>query len=108
MIIEQAASTRPCCSLHGFTVSPIASATVGFELLAGELVNQSCFHVLPHRVSCVGVSPCAVTIMSEQVPTITDTNVRQPVDSEAVSSTADTTGRLIEASRVTVWWCTYA
>ena len=39
--------------------------------------------------------PCAVTIMSEQVPTITDTTVRQPVHSEAVSSAADTTGWLI-------------
>ena len=35
--------------------------------------------------------------MSEQVPTITDTIVRLPVDSEAVSSTDDTTGRFIEA-----------
>ena len=32
--------------------------------------------------------------MSEQVPRTTDTTVRQPVDSEAVSSTANTTGRL--------------
>ena len=102
MIIEQAASTRPCCSPHGFTVSPIASAPVDFGLLAGELLNQSCFHVLPHSVSCVYVSPCAVTIMSEQVPTIIDTSVRQPDDSEAVSSTDDTTGRFIEASCVSV------
>ena len=36
--------------------------------------------------------------MSEQVPTITDTTVNQPVDSEAVSSTADTTGSFIEGS----------
>ena len=41
--------------------------------------------------------------MSEQVPTITDTNVRQPVDSEAASSTIDTTGKFIEVSRVSVW-----
>ena len=33
----------------------------------------------------------AVASMSEQVPTTTDTIVRQPVDSEAVASTADTT-----------------
>ncbi len=47
--------------------------------------------------------------MSEQVPTITDTTVRQLVDSEAVSSTADTTGRLIEASRVfSHWFYVYA
>ncbi len=41
---------------------------------------------------------CTVTSMSEQVSTITDTGttVRQPVDSETVSSTADTIGRLIE------------
>ena len=42
--------------------------------------------------------------MSEQVPTITDTTVdmtvRQPVDSEAVSSTADATGRLIVGPHV--------
>ena len=61
-----------------------------------------------HTVFYVCVFPCAVTIMSEQVPTITDTTVRQPVDSEAVSSTADTTGRFIEASRVSVCECTYA
>jgi hypothetical protein len=36
---------------------------------------------------------CAVKIMSEQVPSITGTTVHQPVDSEAVSSTADTAGR---------------
>ena len=39
---------------------------------------------------------CAVTTMSDQVPTITDTTVRQHVDSEAVSSTDDITGRFIE------------
>jgi hypothetical protein len=103
LIIEQDTSTRPCCSPHGFTVSPIMSAPVGFGLIAGELLNQLCFHVLPHRVY---VCVCAVTTMSEQVPTITqdDTTVtvRQPVDSEAVSSTADTTGRFIVASRVSV------
>ena len=38
--------------------------------------------------------------MSEQVPTITSTTVRLPVDSEDVSSTADTTGRLIEGPHV--------
>ena len=38
--------------------------------------------------------------MSEQVPTITDTSVRQPVDSEAVSSTTDITGRFIEGPHV--------
>ena len=38
--------------------------------------------------------------MSEQVPTITDTTVRQPVHSEAVSSTADTTGTFIEGPHV--------
>ena len=43
---------------------------------------------------------CAVTIMSEQVPTITDATVHQPVDSEAVSSTAHITGRLIEGPLV--------
>ena len=43
---------------------------------------------------------CAVAIMSEQVPTITDTTVRRPIDSEAVSSTADTTGMFIEAPHV--------
>ncbi len=42
------------------------------------------------------VVKCAVTSMSAQVPTLTDTTVRQPVDSEAVSFTADTTGRFIE------------
>ena len=43
---------------------------------------------------------CAVTTMSEQVPTITDTTARQAVDSEAVSSAADTAGRLIEGAHV--------
>ena len=38
--------------------------------------------------------------MSEQVPTITDTTVHQPIDSEAVASTADTTGRFIEGQHV--------
>ena len=104
MIIDQAASIRHCCSPRGFTVSPIASAPVDFGLLAGKLLNQSCFHVLPHRVSCVCVH-YAVTIMFEQVPTITDTTSRQPVDSEAVSFTDDTTGRFIEASRVSVLEC---
>ncbi len=37
----------------------------------------------------------AVTIMSEQAPTITDTTVCQPDDSEAVLSTAGTAGRLV-------------
>ncbi len=54
-----------------------------------------------HHQMCVH---CAVTIMSEQVLTITDTTVdttvRQPVDSAAVSFTDDTTGRFIESSRV--------
>ena len=54
------------------------------------------FHPSHHQM-CVH---CAVTIMSEQVPTITDTTVRPPVDSEAVSSTDDTTGSFIEAPRV--------
>ncbi len=53
-------------------------------------------------------APCAVTFMSEQVPTIPDTTVRQPVDSEAVSSTDDTTGRFIEVAPVSVWECSYA
>ena len=35
---------------------------------------------------------CAVTIMSERGSMITDTIVHQHVDSEAVSSTADTSG----------------
>ena len=38
--------------------------------------------------------------MSEQVPTITDTSVCKLVDSEAVSSTADTTGTFIEGPHV--------
>ena len=41
--------------------------------------------------------------MSEQAPTNTGTTVRQPVDSEAVSSTADITGALIVGPDV----CTY-
>ena len=52
-----------------------------------------------HSCVCACVH-CAVTTMSGQVPTITDTTVRQPVDSEAVSSTADTTGRFIEGPHV--------
>jgi hypothetical protein len=43
---------------------------------------------------------CAVTIMSEQVPTITDTTVSQPVASEAVTSTADITGSFIAVLHV--------
>ena len=43
--------------------------------------------------------------MSEQVPTITDTTARQPVDSEAVSSTADTAGRFILGPPVSVHGC---
>jgi hypothetical protein len=43
---------------------------------------------------------CAVTIMSEQVHTTTDTTVSQPVDSEAISSTADTTGRFCEGPHI--------
>ncbi len=38
--------------------------------------------------------------MSDQVPTITDTTARQPVDNEAVSCAADTAGRLIGAPHV--------
>ncbi len=43
---------------------------------------------------------CAATIMSEKVHTITDTTVCQPVDSEAVSSTADTAGRFFVGPHV--------
>ncbi len=38
--------------------------------------------------------------MSEQVPTITDATVRQPVDGEGVTSTADTTGGFIAGPHV--------
>ncbi len=44
---------------------------------------------------CMCVCVYAVSIMSEQVPTSTDTTACRPVDSEAVSSTADTAGRFI-------------
>ena len=54
-----------------------------------------------HVWACVH---CAVTIMSEQVPTITDTTVRQPVDSEAASYTADTTGWFIKGPHVSAHW----
>jgi hypothetical protein len=54
-----------------------------------------CVHVC--LIVCVH---CAVTTMSDQVPTITDTTVCQPVDSEDVSSTANTTGRFIEGPHV--------
>ncbi len=59
------------------------------NLLLMPVISNVCVH-------------CAVTIMSEQAPTITDTTVRQPVDSEAVSSTADTTGGFIEGPPVCV------
>ena len=39
---------------------------------------------------------CAVTSMSAQVPTLTDTTVQQTTDIEAITSTADTTCRIIE------------
>ena len=39
-------------------------------------------------------------LMSEQVPTFTDTTVCQPADSDAVSSTADPAGRFIEGPHV--------
>ena len=56
---------------------------------------------IAHNMKCVCVCVhCAVTIMSEQVPAITDTTVNQPVSSEAVSSTADIIGRFIEGPHV--------
>ena len=43
---------------------------------------------------------CTVPTMSEQVPTINDTTVRQAADCEAVSTTADAIGRFIAGLHV--------
>ena len=58
-------------------VSPVAG--FGHDVVSRHFLESRCAH-------------CAVAIMSERVPTITDTIGYQPVDSEAVSSTADTSG----------------
>ena len=70
-----------------YIVRPLAATTASTELCV-------CINMYICVCACVCVH-CAVTTMSEQVPTITDTTAGQRVDSEAVSSTADATGRLI-------------